>query len=231
MTAPPLLAALALIAAHPDVERGLALFERLEYDRAVVMLGRALAEPDLPTADRLTALQTLALSYAVLDDETNATRTFHRLLDLSPRYEIDRAKSPRLVRAFDGARSAWVKGRNITFTLLDDSDRLEGTMTGDPERVGRVVAIDAAGVRTSLLCEGARCRCQRPTSQFTLEVYDHVGAILTRSGPHAAASKSFPTWVIWAGIGAAVVAGGIATIVLVDGRSPPDGSLGRVNLP
>ena len=90
MAAPLLLLAVALagnpLTSDPEIKSGLGLLDKLEYDRAVVVLGRALTRPDLPKVDRVAGLEALAFAYTILDDRVHADETFCELLDVYPEY-------------------------------------------------------------------------------------------------------------------------------------------------
>jgi hypothetical protein len=233
------LAALSLAARDPDLERGLELFERLEYDRAIVVLQRALARPTLPLDERARALETVAFAYSVLDDRPSAERAFQSLLDVDPRYEVPASRSPRLRQAFQAAKQAWTRGRvvEIEVRLTDDEVHLE--LTGDPERrrAVRVVTTpvegaDAAGEARVIACVGARCDAPRPREGFVVEVLDHRGARLAVSAPQPPRPRppEGTTW-LWVALGAAAALGGAIAIGVAAQPQPPEGTLGRLPLP
>jgi len=228
---PNILPLLVLVAAHPEVEQGLGLFDRLEYDRAVVVLGRALTREDLSREERVTALETLAFAYAILGDHVNAERAFHRLLDLAPEHRVGGNRSPRLREAFEAAKTSWETGRRIELVVEPDPDRVVVNLgAGDPARVGSVVL--AEKTRTPLSCTGRICRGARPDASFSVEVLDHQGAILASAGPFEGKPALHLPWWAWALIGAGAIAGGAAIgATLARDRDAPEGSLGRTRLP
>lgn len=241
MTAPHFLARAPLIvlavvclgAADPEVDRGLSLFKALEYDRAVVILGRALSRTDLSRADRIEALQALAFSYTILQDEVHARETFHRLLDLEPSYEVPSSQSPRYREAFAKARTTWIEGRKVRFTLEDDPTQIIGILSGDPARVGEVVAKTDRGEASAIRCTKERCSGERPDVPFTIEVRDHNGTVLEASGPYdpVGEREGVLPWWAWAAIGAGIVGGGVMVLVAASPGDPPAGSLGSLQLP
>src|SRR5687768_6410914 len=97
---PALLLSGLAAAVDPEVAEGLGLYQSLKYDRAVVVLGRALAKPDLGEDDRRTAMETLGFAYTVLGDTVNAELTFWALLDREPGHVLDPNLSPRLRDAY-----------------------------------------------------------------------------------------------------------------------------------
>jgi hypothetical protein len=228
--------ACAAIAEDPEVREGLELYRELKYDRAVVVLGRALAKRDLPDVDRSVALETLGFAYTVLGDTVNAQLTFHTLLDRRPKHALDPALSPRLRDAFTEAKRSWTEGRKIRFQLTSGLEKKElaGELVGgDPLRVGAVVARDESGVSSPLYCKDRACRGGRPDEVFFIDVADHRGTKLDTSGPFTPVNTSEDTQIwIYAGIAAAVIGGGIAlSVALASGGDAPSGSLGRLQLP
>lgn len=229
------LLALAVGTTDPGVGEGLELYQGLKYDRAVVALGRALAQPGLSLEDRRLALETLGFSYTVLGDAQNAELTFHTLLDLVPAHELDEGLSPRLTSAFAQAKSTWLEGRHVRYAVTSpDGERvlLLELREGDPRRVGSAVVRDAKGATAPLACRERQCRGERPASEFTIEVLDHQGTPLARLGPLAPYVEEASTWWIWLAVGAVAIGGAITIgVAAQDDGAPPSGSLGRLQLP
>jgi len=214
-------------ASASGVDEGLVLFERLRYDRAVVVLQRALTEPDLSKHDRRRGLEGLAFAYVVLEDRVNATKAFHRLLDLDPDYQMPAHRSPRLVRAFEDAVASWHPTTALEVDVADDTVRI--TVRGaTPHRL----ALGAAdGSQVELRCEARACAAVRPPASFHVHALAEDGSTIATAGPYAA-SGAGPPWWIWVGVGAAVVAGGVtAAVLLTRDDAPPEGDLGRLALP
>jgi len=236
--APVLLLAVVLLGAGPkpaDVEiaRGLELFERLDYDRAVVVLGRALTRPNVAHADRLIGLEALAFSYTILEDAVHAEETFHRLLDVAPDHQIDKARSPRLRNAFRYAKASWVEGRNVALALDPTAPEVAGTLSGDPRRLGAVVVISEDGETWSLRCEGTTCRGPKPAARFRVDLRDHAGLVLATAGPFEGTpppSRVLPWWA-WVAIGVAAAGTTALVIGVAQPGDPPPGSLGTLQLP
>lgn len=220
--------------ASAEVKEGLSLFGNLEYDRAVVILGRALTSAELSPADRRAGLEALAYCYAILDDAVHADERFAALLDADPSFQVDPARSPRLRGAFARAKEAWSKGRQVGLALEPDSERLVGSLSGDPARIGSVVAIDEGGGEEPLRCERQACAGARPKARFRIEIRDHRGVPLKVLGPfdgrQDAGDGAFPWWGYLA-IGAGALATGAIIVAAVVPRGVPSGSLGRFDLP
>lgn len=235
-----LLTALALcasaIAQDADVREGLELYRSLQYDRAVVVLARALGKSRLSEADRAEALETLGFAYTVLGDGGNGELTFHALLDLEPQHTLDAGLSPRLRDAFSAAKKSWSAGRKLHFQLTSSLAKKELTgelQGGDPERAGAVTAREESGKTSPLYCQARACRGERPDEMFFVDVADHQGAILDSSGPHEPElSSDGPPWWLYAVIAVGVLGGGVAISVAFSGRDDaPVGSLGKLQLP
>lgn len=219
-----------------DVAAGIALYHRLDYDRAVVALGRALTKNDLSAEDRCAALETLGFAYVVLGDGVNAERTFKNLLDEAPAYDVAPALSPRLKSAFARAKSAWIEGRRIGFEVTSSpaAKELAGKMIGgDPARVGHAVARVEDGHASPLRCQERECRGERPEAKFFIDLFDHAGEVLVTGGPYPPriAEHDGPSWWVIAGVAAAAVGGGIALSLALRKGDAPAGSLGRLQLP
>lgn len=93
-----LLAAVALVpsrgGAHPAVDAGRKLYDDLEYKKAQKILEKALKQTDLNDEERQAAWQLLALCQATLGDLGNAAASFKALLDLNPKFTLDRTSTP-----------------------------------------------------------------------------------------------------------------------------------------
>ncbi|MCC7384092.1 MAG: hypothetical protein IT384_19775 [Deltaproteobacteria bacterium] len=231
-------ALLAAGAADPEVRDGLELYRRLEYDRAVVVLGQALRRTDVTAEDRRAGLEALAFAYTAIGAEREAEETFHQLLDRVPSYALGADQSPRFRDAFRRAQSTWEEGRRVGITLNPDPDRCAVELSGDPDRVGEVVTVAERQDLARLTCDAARCSGERPEVPFWIEVRDHRGTVLGRFGPWPAkpsarpsASEAFLPWWAWVAVGAAAAGLGATVLVLSSPVEPPPGSLGTLRLP
>jgi hypothetical protein len=217
-----------------DIRAGVAMYERLEYDRAVVALGRALTNPNLATADREKALEILGFAYTVLGDTVHAESAFSALLDLSPGHAVAASLSPRLRDAFEHARAMWSEGRHVVFALtssLRDKELVVVMSSGDPERVGSVVAREEHGSSQPLYCKGRECRGSRPDGPFYVDVRDHMNAMLTTGGPFTPDQNQGIAWWVWGSLALAALGGGVALVFALRREEAPPGSLGRLQLP
>ncbi len=100
---------LAPVPAHADVDpltieqylaRGKKLFDDLEYNGAIQTLGPVTRDARATRAQRLRALELIALANFIKGDQGAARATFERILDIDPGYQLrDTSGSPR-IRAF-----------------------------------------------------------------------------------------------------------------------------------
>ncbi len=238
VAAPLLLLAVALagnpLTSDPEIKSGLGLLEKLEYDRAVVVLGRALTRSDLPKVDRVAGLEALAFAYTILDDRVHADETFCELLDVYPEYRIVPSRSPRLRDAFARAKALWTRGREVAFTLDPRAPDLAGTLSGDPRRLGAVRARSDDGELLPLACDGATCRGPRPRARFRVELEDHAGTLLATAGPFDGDDRRSDTawpWWAWVAVGVGAVGLGAVVVGVASPGEPPDGTLGTMRLP
>lgn len=77
------------------VRDGLAAFEGLEYERAIVLLEAALNE-SVTRDERVVALRTIAFATFALGREADCRSAFERLLRVDPAHQLDRRQAPRL---------------------------------------------------------------------------------------------------------------------------------------
>jgi tetratricopeptide (TPR) repeat protein len=104
-----MLALLLPLAAHAAVDSdlvkaGVAAYDELEYDKAIDLLHKALAE-SLTRDEKLVTYRTLAFSHVALGDEASARERFKALLRVDPTIKLDRTISPRVRKVFDEARA------------------------------------------------------------------------------------------------------------------------------
>lgn len=217
----------------PSVTEGLSLYERLDYDGAVLVLQKALAGT-LSGPDRVKALETLAFAQTVLGDLSGATASFHALLDQEPGYVIDANLSPRLKTAFTQARNGWLGGRQVAFEVGSSSVAPNTVVLkisrGDPARIGSVLVRDGDGQAAPLRCVGRLCLGGQVSGGFVVEARDHRGNLLTSAGPFRS-EDARPAWWLWGALGVAVVAGGVALGFALRREDAPAGSLGKAALP
>ncbi len=109
--------ALGLLAprlAHADaakvkqlLDAGEAFFEDQDYGKVIKVLRPVTTDAASTRAQRLRALELVALSHLILGDDVAARGSFERLLDIDPGYQLtDQSGSPRIREFFDDVRAA-----------------------------------------------------------------------------------------------------------------------------
>ena len=82
--------------------RGQSLFDDQEYAAAIQALGPVTRDARATRAQRLRALEIVALAHFIRGDEGAARATFERILDIDPGYQLrDTSGSPRIRAFFD----------------------------------------------------------------------------------------------------------------------------------
>ncbi len=96
----------ARASARDDMRAGLSAFDALDYERATMLLSRALTHKQrLSVEDLQIVHKTLAFGYVGMGRHANAVTAFVELLRIEPATELDRTVSPRVRAAFDEART------------------------------------------------------------------------------------------------------------------------------
>jgi hypothetical protein len=84
------------------LERGRKLFEEQEYAGAIQALAPVTRDARATRAQRLRALELIALAQFIRNDQAAARATFERILDIDPGYQLrDTSGSPQLRAFFD----------------------------------------------------------------------------------------------------------------------------------
>jgi tetratricopeptide (TPR) repeat protein len=86
------------------VKRGLAAYGRLEYERALRLLGEAARSESLTREEKLAVWRTSGFCHVALDRPDEARQDFVRLLTIDPGQDLDARVSPRARAAFEQAR-------------------------------------------------------------------------------------------------------------------------------
>jgi hypothetical protein len=93
------------------LERGHKLFEDQEYAGAIQALGPVTRDVRATRAQRLRALELIALSQFITHDEGGAKATFERILDIDPGYQLrDASGSPKIRAFFDALKKQLLPG-------------------------------------------------------------------------------------------------------------------------
>jgi hypothetical protein len=86
---------------------GLAAYESLDYERAVMLLHAARTSA-VSRQDKIAIARTLAFAHVALDQSEAACAEFRTLLDLVPDTNLDSTISPRVKAVFERAKLEWI---------------------------------------------------------------------------------------------------------------------------
>jgi hypothetical protein len=115
----PLAAGAATLRVESDlVKAGVAAYDDLEYDKAIDLLHKALAE-SLTRDEKLVTYRTLAFCHVALGDEPAARDQFKALLRVDPTVKMDRTISPRVRKVFDEARAQMPPAELVVVPVRD----------------------------------------------------------------------------------------------------------------
>ncbi len=93
------------------LERGRKLFDEQEYVGAIQTLGPVTRDARATRAQRLRALELIALAHFIHGDEGAARETFERILDIDPGYQLrDTSGSPKIRMFFDDLKKQLIPG-------------------------------------------------------------------------------------------------------------------------
>ncbi|HEY4242506.1 MAG TPA: hypothetical protein VGM88_21960 [Kofleriaceae bacterium] len=91
--------------------RGQKLFDDQEYGAAIQTLAPVTRDARATRAQRLRALELIALAQFILRDEAAARATFERILDIDPGYQLrDASGSPKIRAFFDDLKRQLIPG-------------------------------------------------------------------------------------------------------------------------
>src|ERR1044071_4722491 len=97
------------------ISRGQKLFDEQEYAGAIQTLAPVTRDARATRAQRLRALELIALSQFIRNDRGAARATFERILDIDPGYQLrDTSGSPQLRAFFDSLKKQLVPGFDPT---------------------------------------------------------------------------------------------------------------------
>lgn len=95
--------------------RGQKLFDEQEYAGAVQALSPVTRDARATRAQRLRALELIALAHFIRGDEGAARATFERILDIDPGYQLrDSSDSPKVRTFFDSLKKQLIPGYDPT---------------------------------------------------------------------------------------------------------------------
>ncbi|SRR5581483_2131446 len=79
--------------ANKDLAAGIRAYESGEYEDAERLLGRSLDEGLTFQRDEIAARKYLAFTYCVTNEERKCREQFRKVLELDPRFELDRSEA------------------------------------------------------------------------------------------------------------------------------------------
>lgn len=93
------------------LERGKQLFDELDYAAAIQTLTPVTRDARATRAQRLRALELIALSQFIRNDQAAARGTFERILDIDPGYQLrDTSGSPKIRAFFEELKKQLIPG-------------------------------------------------------------------------------------------------------------------------
>lgn len=93
------------------LDRGKRLYDDQEYAAAIQALTPVTRDARATRAQRLRALELIALSHFIRNDQGAARATFERILDIDPGYQLrDTSGSPRIRAFFEGLKRELIPG-------------------------------------------------------------------------------------------------------------------------
>jgi tetratricopeptide (TPR) repeat protein len=194
-----------------SVKAGLAAYDALDYERAIVVLEESLTE-SLTREEQIVSHKTLAFAYAALGKDEQARNAFVKLLRLDDSVILDRTVAPRVRALFEEARTAIATGNaspaaRPSLPIVNVSAPLPALKEGQPLSLGGAVT----GGVAQKICLFHRARGDlrysqvygemRPTGKFVvtapgvavkppvfeyyLTALDEHGAAVAQSGSYA----------------------------------------------
>lgn len=86
---------------NAPLDAAIALYQDLEYEKAVIALSAAVSQPGLSRQELTEGYKYLALSYVALGRDAEAKEAFRKLLEANASYRLPRTESPRALDLFD----------------------------------------------------------------------------------------------------------------------------------
>jgi tetratricopeptide (TPR) repeat protein len=94
------------------IDKGVALYDDLEFEQAITALTAAVKQKNLTRGELVEGYKYLALAHVALNHDAEAKDAFRKLLEVSPSYNLPRTESPRALDLFDDVKSV-VAPRNV----------------------------------------------------------------------------------------------------------------------
>jgi tetratricopeptide (TPR) repeat protein len=92
------------------VQKGVAAYDALEFEKAIDLLKQALDE-SLTREEKIVTWRTLAFAYCALERAVDARAAFAHLLKVDPTADLDKSVAPRVRALFEESRAEVATGR------------------------------------------------------------------------------------------------------------------------
>ena len=150
---------------NAEIDRGIGLYNDLEYEKAAEALANALAGSAALTKQEATeGYKVLGLSYVALGREEQAKQAFKKLLAANPAYELPSTESPKALDLFEQVRATLPK---------TGAGAVQLTQAASPVRPGKgspitvSIALVDDGLKTKGVVVYHRVRGQKGYSSVT----------------------------------------------------------------
>lgn len=132
----------------PELDKGREYLQQGEFEQAVRILQRGLAEPDLTDEQLVEFYRMLGLAHLYLGDEAKAREAFERLLQAQPDFEIPRSAPPK-VRALYARIKEDIRKRRVRPVTLQ-VPRIDDVEGGQPLELAAQIEDLALGSKPKL---------------------------------------------------------------------------------
>ncbi len=161
MLAAPLLG--LLLAANPALDEGRTLFQKLQYEQALVKLKSA-AESSAPGAERREAYDLLARTWAALGDLSQTEAVYAQLLAKDPRAPAPADAAPKIRAAYSSAKTSLFPPGTVRLTRVGGAERHLKLELFDPwSAVAKLELHEDDGT-----CDRAKPLAVKPALELTL---------------------------------------------------------------
>lgn len=185
-------------------------YEELRYDEASALLEAALADAWLSEEDRLKALELKGIVDVIRGEEPAARASFRALLEASPDATLPVGLSPKITRVFDEVR------RSMPAPSLERKAAPD-PVTAAPEKVA---------AETSPVLEDEATGAVGSATVTSLDAAAAPGEVAEAGISPVAVGVA-----VGAAVGGALLVVGAGSLLLFARASPPESSLGTLQLP
>ncbi|MCK6549390.1 hypothetical protein L6R52_26340 [Myxococcota bacterium] len=198
-----------------DLEDGIAFYENLDSERAAERLKAAAEARDLSAPDRARAYLYLGLVHFESGDRPSATAAWQRAFALDRGVKSPAGTSPKAVEAIEAVRAGAKAKPRAEPGGARTSDGTTGAVTRTPTEPGGAAKVEPAPDVTKPVPQ----KTAPETVPDTPAIDDGAPrAELVEPGPPPASDDDgVPAWLLWGGIGVAVVGAAVVTAVIVGG--------------